>query len=123
VGPHEANRRLIIGNMGRPMVLARNVGATNPPTYQSVTLTGFVSPFTQSTTDAKAASQSASFGVALIGNQSVRINNDEIAAAAWPAPPRRNDRVIFDGMPRTLQGADPVYEGAKLIGWTLWVAS
>lgn len=55
------------------------------------------------------------------GDQRVEILNDEIAAAGWPGPPGKPDRLLIDGRTSTLQGARPICEGSGLIGWSLWV--
>lgn len=55
------------------------------------------------------------------GDQQVEILNDELAAAAWPSKPAHPDRLVIDGGTATVQGARPVYDGALLIGWSIWV--
>jgi hypothetical protein len=55
------------------------------------------------------------------GDRRVEILADEIAAAAWPAPPKKNDRLTIDGVVTTLQGAEALFEGATCIGYRLWV--
>ena len=54
-------------------------------------------------------------------DQQVEILNDEIAAAGWPAPPANPDRLVIDGRTSTVKGARPVYAGAELLGWSIWV--
>lgn len=40
------------------------------------------------------------------GDRQVTITNDEIAAAGWPAPPRKGDQVVIDGKAATVQGVN-----------------
>ena len=49
------------------------------------------------------------------GDREVRISNAEIAAAAWPGPPRAGenaDRIVIDGQERIVMAVDPRYIGA-----------
>jgi hypothetical protein len=101
----EARRRMI-QQRGRMMLLRREGSAPLsvdllgfPRAYQPGELTGGVQQ----------------------GDERVEILNDELAKAGWPSPPRRPDRLEKDGGVGTLQGARPIYDGALLIGWSLWV--
>jgi hypothetical protein len=51
------------------------------------------------------------------GDRRVKISQLDIAAAGWPGPPRKND--VLDG--GAVQGAEPLYDGAELVGFTCWV--
>ncbi|EHM01419.1 hypothetical protein HMPREF9946_02158 [Acetobacteraceae bacterium AT-5844] len=99
------DRRAEIRRNGREMVLHRT-GATPP----SVTLLGFPRSYRPDELE----------GGVVQGDQQVETLNDELAAAGWtqPATP---DRLVIDGRSTTVQGARAVYDGALLIGWSLWV--
>ena len=100
------------------MTLSRLTAGSDPPAYTEVTVLAFPSRFAPA--DAASSAQEPSLGVVMLGDERVEILNDEIEAAGWPAPPRRNDR-LSDSYPRTVQAAWPVYDGGLLIGWSLWV--
>ena len=55
------------------------------------------------------------------GDAQVQMMDDEIAAEAWPGPPRTGDWLVVDGATWLVQGANPVYDGAVLIGHNLWI--
>jgi hypothetical protein len=98
----DARRRQIHAN-GRAMVLRRNgiadlVICGVDRAYQPDELTGGLQT----------------------GDVRIEALNDEIAAAAWPVPPMRPDRILVDGKTLAIQGAHPVHEGPVLIGWSLW---
>jgi hypothetical protein len=111
---HLNARRRLLAAKGRPMVLKRQDGApvTVPPDYVSVTVTGHLTRFRPDVAGDGAPAQS--------GGQ-IAILNDEIAEAAWPAPPRTGDLVEVDDELWALTGSDPVYDGSTLIGWTLHI--
>jgi hypothetical protein len=48
------------------------------------------------------------------GDRSVVIGNAEIAAAAWPGPPKRGDRVLIDGLPFTVVSVDTLKLGEEI---------
>jgi hypothetical protein len=101
-----AARRRQIRAKGRAMVLHRN-GATPA----SVTLLGFPRSYRPDEIQ----------GGVVQGDQQVEILNDELAAAGWTAQPAHPDRLVIDGRSATVQGSRAVYDGALLIGWSLWV--
>jgi hypothetical protein len=116
-----ARRKLIAGN-GRTMTLSRLVAGSNPPGYVTVTLIGVPGNLI-ATTDQRGRVDIRTIGVELLGDEKIEILNDEIAAANWPTPPARNDRIVSDSLTRTVQSAAPVWDGPLLIGWTLQVKS
>ncbi|MFT8245200.1 hypothetical protein [Roseomonas sp. BN140053] len=103
----EARRRTIL-TRGRPMTLRRERAGQ---AALVVEVTGF----------ARAYRPEEFQGGVQANDQQVEILNDEIAAAGWPAPPGNPDRLVMDGRTSTVKGARPVYAGAELIGWSLWV--
>ncbi|MFH5927076.1 hypothetical protein [Roseomonas xinghualingensis] len=54
------------------------------------------------------------------GDQQVEILNDELVEADFGAP-TTGHLLVLDGRQLTVQGARPVYEGAALIGHSIWV--
>ena len=106
MGVHGTNRRAILRERGRPMTMRRAIGTSGV----TVTLLGF----------ARAFSPGELTGGVQQGDLRIETLADEITGAAWPAPPRNPDRVTMDNRTWTVQGAWPVYEGAELIGWTIW---
>jgi len=115
-------RRQMVKRSGRSMTLSRVVNGSDPPTYINVTVQGVPGNLV-ATTQQRGRVQVRSIGVQLLGEEKIEILNDEIAAANWPAPPARNDRVFTDALLRTVQSAAPIYDGVLLIGWTLQVSS
>ena len=104
MGGFVATRRAHLRVKGRPMLLARVGGA-------SVTVQGLLRHY---------APQQVT-GAIRQGDAQLFIGNDEIAAAAWPAPPIARDRVTVDGFVWTIEGAEAVWDGAVLAGWNLWI--
>ena len=100
-------RRRMIRSRGRQMTL-RRAGTGGA----SVDLIGFASSYSPEQTQ----------GAVSPGDQQVQILNDEIAAASWPAPPRKDDKLVLDGRTAAVKGAWPVHDGALLIGWRLWIS-
>ncbi|MFC4169609.1 hypothetical protein [Teichococcus aestuarii] len=90
------------------MTLIRRASAGQP--QRNVVLTGFARPFRPGEVE----------GPIQQGDQQVEILHDEIAAAEWPWPPRLHDALDM-GRQVTLQAATPIYDGAALAGWSLWV--
>ncbi|MDQ1081443.1 hypothetical protein [Pseudoroseomonas cervicalis] len=99
-----ATRRRQIRARGRTMLLAR-------PDGPAVSLVGYLHAY---------GADEMTGGVQQ-GDGQVETLNDEIAAAEWPAPPSRPDRITIGGQRWTVQGAWPVYDGELLIGWKIWV--
>lgn len=54
------------------------------------------------------------------GDRQVVIGNAEIAAAAWPGPPARGDRVLIVGLPFTIVSVDTRKIGDEIAGH--WLA-
>lgn len=102
----QETRRRLLATRGRPVVLTKAGGAAVTvlahvnlmPRYTDIPGSNVVQP-----------------------RQSIEILNDEIAAASWPAPPSKPDRIQIDGRTSVIQNAHPVYEGATLIGWSIFV--
>lgn len=106
--PHLGTRRRLVNGKGRSVKLRRQTVA-RPPTFASVTVTAFVYAYRPDkiTGDLKQ------------GDVRCEILNDEIAAAAWPGPPKIGDSLIDGANTLTLIGAFPLYDGATLLGHTL----
>jgi hypothetical protein len=100
-------RRRQLARRGRPMTLSRLVTDGAPV---AVTPTGYARDYRPEEL----------VGGIMQGDIRVEIGADEIAAAAWPAPPRKPDRLVVDGRTYTVQGATAVYDGPTLAGWSLW---
>lgn len=99
-----AARRRLLARRGRPMTLTR----LNGP---AVTVLGHARDYRPEEL----------VGGIQQGDLRVEIGADEVAAAGWPAPPRKMDRLTVDGRTYTVQGASAVQDGATLAGWSLWV--
>jgi hypothetical protein len=100
-------RRRLVGRFGRPMRLRRTI--PNAPA-QFVPLLGVTSRYQPG--DIEGAIQQ--------GDERVEITADEVGAAGWTEI-TINDWLLKDGKQQTLKGANPVYEGPLLIGYSLWV--
>lgn len=100
-------RRRQLARRGRPMVLTRLVTGGAPI---AVTLTGYSRDYRPEEL----------VGGLMQGDIKVEIGADEIAAAAWPGPPRKPDRIAVDGKTYTMQGASALYDGDTLAGWSIW---
>ena len=109
MGAQDGARRRNIAARGRTFTLRRQT-VTSPETYVSVTVTGFLRSYRPD--------QIA--GALQQGDWALEICNFEIAAAAWPGPPRPGDEIL-DGSAAgyAVIGAAPVYEGGDVIGHTL----
>jgi len=100
-------RRRVLAARGRPMTLRRG---TTPP-GPVVALLGFPHGF---------APGQITGGVQQ-GDLQIEIGAEEISAAGWTAPPRNPDRLTMDARTWTVLDARPLYDGAELAGFTLWV--
>lgn len=110
MGVHLATRRRMLARYGRPMILQRH----NPPSGAApadLTLQGFMYPFAAEKIAAPIRQ----------GDANAAILNDEIAAAGWPGPPGNGDWLVVDGVSYQIVGADPLYDGATLIGFNMWI--
>lgn len=103
-----AGRRRAILARGRTMTLRRAAGPGVPQV--DVSLVGF--PRLYQPGEIEGAIQQ--------GDQRVEILNEEIVAAGFPAP-GKGIWLVLDGRQVKVEGAMPVYEGAAVIGWSLWV--
>lgn len=108
MGQHQNSRRAHITRRGREMVLKR---AIDTSTSVAVTVLGVSKSY--------APLQDA--GDVRQGDEMVAILNDEIAATAWPGPPRARDILTIDGRNWAIQGSMAVFEGSVCIGHQLWV--
>ncbi|MFC0410941.1 hypothetical protein [Roseomonas elaeocarpi] len=106
---HLETRRRLIRSRGRTMTLIRQARGATPAI--SLPLIGFPRAYRPDEIQ----------GGVQANDQQVEILNDEIAAAGWPAPPANPDRLVIDGRTSTVKGARPVYAGAELLGWSIWV--
>lgn len=92
---------------GRPMTLKRRVGTT--------------SAFTECTVNGKARfykPEELVNGV-IQGDRRIRVSQADIAAAAWPGPPKAGSTDYLDG--GVIQGVEKLYDGATLVGFVCWV--
>jgi hypothetical protein len=55
------------------------------------------------------------------GDRMVIITTDEIAAASWPGPPRKGDRVVIASATTTVQAVETRYLGAAIDRYVLAV--
>lgn len=108
---HGVVRRRVIGAFGRPMTLRRPLPGAIPPTYQAVTVQGFQ----------RAYRPEQLTGGLHQGDALVAICANEIAAAAWPSPPRPQDQMLIDGQTWLVQGSQSLYDGAECVGYDLWI--
>lgn len=104
-------RRRLIASRGRNMTLRRSSGTFGAVTYASVTLKGF----------SRAYRPDPLAGSLVQADYAVEILNDEIVAASWAGPPRPTDELLMDGASFSVEGAEPIYEGAAVIGHCLMV--
>lgn len=51
------------------------------------------------------------------GDRRIRIAQADVETQNWPGPPKKGD--ILDG--GTVQGAQPLHDGAELVGFVVWV--
>ena len=55
------------------------------------------------------------------GDRELKISNSEIAAAAWPGPPVKGDRVIIDARTTTILAVEPLHIGEDIALYVLRV--
>lgn len=106
MGQHLRNRRALLAARGRPMLLRRQAGVV----ISTVTAIAF----------ARAFNPGEIAGGVQQGDVRIETLADEMAAAAWPVPPKNPDRITMDGRTYTVIGATGVYEGPQLIGYSIW---
>jgi hypothetical protein len=97
----------MLARNGRPMTLRRRVG-TALTTFNSATVTGFLVSF---------APQEV---VGLVQQGDARVTITPNVGTTLSAP-RENDSLLVDGKAWRVMGAQPLYAGATLTGWRLWV--
>ena len=90
-------RRLVLRD-GQPVTLRRITGTAPSQTTTDVACTAIVRGFDPATLSPAAGLQQ--------GDRHVTITNHEIAAAAWPGPPRKGDRVLIGGATTTVQSVE-----------------
>lgn len=97
---------------GRPMILRRLAqapGAALVPTDVSVYGT------------AKNYAPDQLVGAIIQGDTEVTLTNKEIAAAQWPGPPQKDDKIIIDGRQRNVMAVEPKYLGTEVLVYILQV--
>ncbi|WP_419900647.1 hypothetical protein [Roseomonas sp. USHLN139] len=107
MGAFADSRQRFLARRGRPGTLRRQTSAT-PVSYAEQTLPTIPHAFLPNELT----------GGVLQGDQQAEIG---LVPAAWPGPPRADDTLLLDGQRWTVKGATAVYQGAELIGWTLWI--
>ncbi|MCA3248788.1 MAG: hypothetical protein ING19_20825 [Azospirillum sp.] len=61
-------------------------------------------------------------GDVIRGDQRIQISNAEIAAASWPGPPRKGDKIVVDGRAWVLRAdAETKYLGTEALAHVLHV--
>ena len=103
-------RRRHLARHGWPMALRRQTGV-DPVTHAAVTVQGFKHDY----------SPGQIVGGILQGDARVEITPDEIAAAAWPGPPRKGDSMLIDQQVWAVQGATAVRAAGVLVGYSIWI--
>jgi hypothetical protein len=99
----------VLDRKGRTLLLRRRVGTTSA--FTDVSPRGC---------DRGYKAQELLGGI-VQGDREVVIGNAEIAAASWPAPVRKGDVVVMDGVTATVQGARAMYVGTTVAAHILWV--
>lgn len=56
-------------------------------------------------------------GGIIAGDVEVTFTNAEIAAAGWPGPPKRNDKMVIDGRLRNIEFVDPKFLGTSVLAF------
>jgi hypothetical protein len=94
---------------GRPMKLRRRVGTTS--TFTDVDVYGADRGY----------KPDEIAGLLQQGDRRVTIGTAEILAASWPAPPRKGDFLVIDGVSTAVQGVEPRYLGTTPLAYVMWV--
>ncbi len=99
---------------GQPVVLRRfSLGPGNTRVPLDVTVYGFTRSYQpQELVNGGGVSQ---------GDTEVNIETAEIAAAQWPAPPKKGDVMVFDGRNAVIQAVDPKKAGAEVFSYVCQV--
>lgn len=96
-----------LARYGRPMTLRRRLTST---TFNDVTVSGVQQDYRPGEL----------LGGIAQGDSRVTISNAEIAAAAWPGPPKKGDFVAVDGRTLAVQGCETKYLGTTVLAHVLW---
>lgn len=99
------SRRRLIARFGRTQTLVRPAGDAD-----DLAVTGVLTRVRPDTAEPPLQQ----------GDAMLDLTDDEISAAGWPDPDV-NTLVTVDDEMWAVKGAQPVYDGATCIGWTLWV--
>lgn len=96
-----------IAKYGRTMTLRRIAvnSATGAQTPTDVTLKG--SPRGYKAVEIQ--------GTIFQGDTQIRISDADIAAAAWPGPPRKDDQILLDGRTTTIISVESRYFGSVVL--------
>ncbi|WP_207479567.1 hypothetical protein [Arenibaculum pallidiluteum] len=98
-----------LAKYGRPMTLRRRVGTTSA--FSDVTVKGVADGY----------KPAELVGGIVQGDRQVTISNAEIAAAAWPGPPKKGDFVMIDGVQTAVQGVETKHLATDILAHVLWV--
>jgi hypothetical protein len=94
---------------GRTMKLRRRVGTTS--SYIDVDVFATDRHYTAAEIQ----------GLLQQGDRDVTIGTAEITAASWPAPPRKSDLLVIDGISTAIQTVEPRYFGTVLLAYKMTV--
>lgn len=103
MGPLGAARERLTARFGRPLTLRRGAASAG--------CTGVLTRF----------APDELVGTLRQGDARVELLASDLAAAGFPVPPRNPDELRTAANSWTVLFANPVYEGADLIGWSLAV--
>lgn len=87
--------------VGRPMILRRRV--SSPPT--DVTVRGVN----------KGYQPQELVGTITQGDTKVIFSNIEIASAAWPAPPKKGDFMVIDGVEKSIMAVEQKFFATTIV--------
>ena len=104
MGVHLAARRNLLRRFGRPLTLRRGLVAAE--------CVGYLTRYSPDEIAGTALRQ---------GDAKVQLFAADLAAAGFPVPPRNPDELRTANNSWTVLFANPVFEAAELIGWTLAV--
>jgi hypothetical protein len=83
---------------GRDMILRR---VTLGPNSQQIPLDVVVKAVSKAVSDDKLIGSNVQYSF------EITVTNSEIAAAQWPGPPRKNDKIVMDGKTRNVESVEP----------------
>jgi hypothetical protein len=101
----------MLARRGQPMLLRRIDNSQNPAVNIDVTVQGWV----------RAYMAQELIGGIIQGDRQVTISDAEIAAAAWPGPPKRDDRINIAGRFLNVQAVNTMFIGTAVAKHTLQV--